>query len=114
MGLFSKKKKTGGSFEFRVSDAVQVPRRGYLLRLKLLSGTPALDDLSPGSKLRVAAPRGGARTISVKDFSATAGFPSQEKLDRYRELDIVIDQEDGLVDGEEIQIGWVASGPVED
>lgn len=115
MGLFSKKKKSaGGPFRFRISDSVAVPLRGYLLRLKLQEGTPALEDLSPGRRLRVRSPNGSERLIYVKDFSATEGFPSQEKLDERRELDIVVAQEDGLLDGEEIQIGWVASGPVED
>ena len=85
-----------------------------LLRLKVLSGTPALNDLSPGSKIRVRAPDGSERTITVKDFSVTSGFPSQERLDRYRELDLIVDHDDGYGDGNEIQIGWVASGPVRD
>jgi hypothetical protein len=115
MGLFSKKKSAaGGPFRFRVSDSVAVPLRGYLLRLKLQEGTPSLKDLTPGRQLRVRSPLGSERVIRVKDFSATEGFPSQEKLDKRRELDIVIDHEDGLVDGEEIQIGWMASGPVDE
>lgn len=114
MGLFGKKDKERGPFQFRVSDAVAVPLRGYLLRLKLQEGTPALADIAPGKKLRVRGPTGGERMIRVKDYSATEGVPSQKKLDARGELDIVIAQEDGLVDGEEIQIGWVASGPVND
>ncbi len=114
MGLFGKKKKASGPFRFRVSDSVAVPLRGYLLRLKLQDGTPALTDIAPGKKLRVRGPDGGERVIRVKDYSATEGFPSQEKLDDRRELDIIIESSDGLVDGEEIQIGWTASGPVND
>lgn len=114
MGIFGKKKKTSAPFQFRVSDAVQVPLRGYLLRLKLVDGVPALADVSPGRKLRVHAPGGGERVIAIKDFSATAGFPSQAKLERTRELDIVVDSADGLLDGKEIDIGWTASGPIED
>jgi hypothetical protein len=114
MGLFTKQKKKSEPFQFRVSDAVAVPLRGYLLRLKLQDGTPALTDIAPGKKLRVRGPSGGERVIRVKDYSATEGVPSQDKLDKRRELDIVIAHEDGLVDGEEIQIGWIASGPVND
>jgi hypothetical protein len=114
MGIFSKKKKPSGPFQFRVSDSVQVPLRGYLLRLKLLDGTPGLADLSPGRRIRVRAPNGTERVITIKDFSATAGFPSQEKLEKQRELDIVVDAEDAIVEGHEIEIGWIASGPVED
>ena len=114
MALFSKKKKAGGAFQFRISDAVAIPRRGYLLRLKILSGTPDIDDLAPGSTIRVTAPDGTERTITVRDFSVTGGVQTQERLDRYRELDIIVDQDDGYGAGDEIQIGWVASGPVED
>jgi hypothetical protein len=115
MGLFGKKKKKSSTpFQFRVSDSVAVPRRGYLLRLRLLNGEPALADVAPGRKLRVRGPQGGERIVVIKDYSATEGFPSQEKLDTRRELDVIVDQSDGLVDGQEIQIGWMASGPVSD
>jgi hypothetical protein len=114
MGLFGKKKKDSGPFQFRISDSVAVPRRGYLLRLKLLNGAPALDDVAPGRKLRVRGPTGDERVIVIKDYSATEGKPSQDKLDKFRALDIVVAQDDGLQDGREIGIGWMASGPVED
>ena len=114
MGIFSNKKKSGGPFRFRVSDSVQVPLRGQLLRLKLLEGEPALPDVSPGRKIRVQSPDGKQGVIVIKDFSATAGFPSQEKLERYRELDIVVAAQDAVLEGEEIEIGWTASGPVDE
>lgn|SRR5687767_12301890 len=114
MGLFSKKKKTSTPFKFRVSDAVQVPLRGQMLRLKLLDGEPGLADVSPGKKIRVHSPNGGERVIVIKDFSATAGVMSQEKLDRYRELDVVVESHDATIDGAEIEIGWMATGPVKD
>lgn len=114
MGLFTKKKKSGGPFRFRVSDSVQVPLRGYLLRLKLLEGEPGMVDVSPGRKLRVHGPSGSERTIVIKDLSVTAGVQSQERLERTRELDIVVEASDGMVNGEEIEIGWTASGPVQD
>jgi hypothetical protein len=114
MGLFSKKKKESGPFEFRISDSVAVPRRGYVLRLKLLNGAPALDEVAPGRKLRVRGPTGDERIVVIKDYSATEGKPSQDKLDKFRALDIVVGQDDAMVDGREIGIGWMASGPVED
>jgi hypothetical protein len=114
MGLFGKKKKSSGPFQFRVSDSVAVPRRGYMLRLKVLDGAPALRDVAPGRKLRLRGPNGSERVVVIADYSATEGFPSQEKLDERRELDIVVSQDDGVVNGEEIDIGWTASGPVEE
>ena len=112
MGLFSKKKKSSGPFKFRVSDSVQVPLRGQMLRLKLLDGQPVLGDVSPGRKIRVQSPSGSERVIVIKDFSATAGVMTQEKLERYRELDVVVESQDAVIDGAEIEIGWTASGPV--
>ena len=114
MGIFGKKKKNSEPFQYRISDSVQVPLRGYLLRLKLVDGTPALDDVSPGRKLRVQVPGGGAHEITIKDFAVTAGSPSQERLERTRELDIVVDARDALLDGREVDIGWMVSGPVEE
>ena len=114
MGLFSRKKKSAGPFKFRVSDSVQVPLRGYLLRLKLIDGVPALADVAPGKKIRVQAPGGAERVIAIKDYSATEGFPTQEKLERTRELDIIVAPDAGVVDDQEIDIGWTASGPVEE
>ena len=114
MGLFSKKKKSAGPFKFRVSDSVQVPLRGQMLRLKLLDGVPGLADVSPGRKIRVHSPSGAERVIVIKDFSATAGVMTQEKLERYRELDVVVEAHDAVIDGSEIEIGWTASGPVDE
>ena len=42
-----------GSFRFRVSDAVQVPLRGMLLRLRLNEGAPSVKDLAVGRTLRL-------------------------------------------------------------
>jgi hypothetical protein len=110
--MFGKKKKTSEPFQFRVSDSVQVPLRGYLLRLKLVGGVPALADVSPGRRLRIQTASGEEGEVTIKDFSATAGFMSQEKLERTRELDVVV-ANDALIGGREIEIGWMASGPVE-
>lgn len=105
----------GGPFRFRVSDAVDVPLHGHLLRLKLLEGEPALGALEPGSRVRVRSPdddaRGG-RVVEVQGFSATGGRPTQERLERKRELDIIISDEDAAGDGEPVRIGWLVEGPV--
>ena len=112
MGLFGSKKKTGAPFQFRVSDAVEVPLRGYLLRLKVGSGEPALEDLAAGKEIRLRSTNGSERTIKVRDISVTVGAPSQERLDRTHELDVVVDAADAIVDGEIANIGWTVSGPV--
>ena len=108
MGLFGKEKK-GGAFEFKVSDAVEVPLRGYLLRLKLASGDPAIGDVGPGKRIRLRAPDGAENVITVMDWSVTQGPPSQKRLDRTRELDVMIEGKDATIDGRVVDIGWTAS-----
>ena len=109
MGLFSKQRKTGGTFQFRVSDAVEVPLRGYLLRLKLLSGEPSLGDIEPGTAIKLRSPSGAERVVTIKDYSVVQGVASQKRLDRTRELDIVIDGPDAVIDGEVVDIGWMVT-----
>lgn len=104
--------EVGGPFRFRVSDALDVPLRGYLLRLRLLEGRPDIDDLSPGSRLLLRSPDGEERQVRVEDFSTTGGRQTQERLDRYGELDIMISNDDALgEDGRAIDIGWIVLRP---
>ena len=114
MGLFGGRKKSSGPFQFRVSDAVEVPHRGYLLRLKLISGDPAVADLRAGKRIRLRSPNGGERIVTIKDTATTIGPVSQTRLDRTREYDVVVDTPDAVVNGELIEIGWEASGPAND
>ncbi|MGQ0562860.1 MAG: hypothetical protein ACT443_13420 [Gemmatimonadota bacterium] len=113
MGIFGNGKAGGGSFEFRVSDSVEVPLRGYLLRLKLLSGDPALGDVAPGRKIRLRAPDGTEGVVTVKDYAITQGTASQKRLDRTRELDVLIEARAAVINGRLVEIGWIATGPEE-
>jgi hypothetical protein len=100
----------GGPFRFRVSDVVEVPLRGVLLRLRLVDGKPSMNDLGVGASLRLRSPDGVERDVRVTAHAVTGGRPTQERLDRVRELDVLI--EDGAP-GEPIGIGWIASGPAD-
>ena len=110
----SRAKSATGPFRFRVSDALSVPLRGYMLRLRLVDGVPALADVSAGRKLRLKSPEGTTRTVSIKDVAVTTGAMTQELLEKNRVLDVVISQPDASADGEWIEIGWEATGPVDD
>jgi hypothetical protein len=114
MGIFSSKKTSGEPYEFRVSDAVEVPLRGYLLRLKLLRGEPAIGEIAPGKRIRLRSPEGIEGVVVIKDYSVTQGAPSQKRMDRTRELDVMIEGRDAVVNGRAVDIGWTASGPAED
>ena len=111
MGLFGSRKKSEGPFQFRVSDSVEVPLRGYLLRLKLLNGEPAIGDLAPGRKIKLRSPGGAERVVVIKANSVTQGPASQSRLDRTREFDIVIAAADAVTNNEAVDIGWTAVGP---
>lgn len=105
----SRKKGIGGTpFTFRVSDVVDVPLRGTMLRLRLAAGSPSMVHLAVGSTLRLRSPAGAERTVRVTAHAVTGGRPTQERLERARELDVVIAEDEA---GEPIEIGWTASGP---
>ncbi|HSJ26440.1 MAG TPA: hypothetical protein VK929_17305 [Longimicrobiales bacterium] len=111
LGFRRKSSAKGGAFQFRVSDVVDVPLRGRVLRLRVVDGTPALDDLAVGRDLLLRSPSGEDRRVRITAHSVTAGKPSQERLDRTGEFDVLIDE--GSVAGDPIEIGWMAHGPVQ-
>jgi hypothetical protein len=95
-------------YRFRVSDAYLVPLRGWMLRLKLLDGTfdPAM--LKPGGRLRLTAPDGEERTVTVLGLGATGGRQKRDRVDAYREFDVVIPGDDAVRHGRPVDLGWVA------
>lgn len=95
-------------FRFNVSDAYFVPLRGWMLRLKLTDGDFEPSMLKPGSSFTLVAPDGEKRTARVAGWSVTAGTQKKDRVDTYREFDIVIPQEDAVVDGLEVNVGWTA------
>lgn len=105
-----RKGRSGGAFAFRVSDVVDVPLRGTVLRLRVTDGTPSMADLGVGSVLLLRSPDGAERRVTITGHAVTGGKPTQERLDRVRELDILIADDEAGGD-EPIEIGWMASGP---
>lgn len=100
-------------YTFRVSDSLDVPLRGRMLRLRLVEGTPSMKALAVGKSLRVESPDGVTREVPILAHSVTSGMPTQKRLDRTRELDVIVDGEAAGA-GDPIGIGWLASGPVEE
>ena len=98
---------SGGTFLFRVSDVVDVPLRGTLLRLRLIEGQPSMRDLGIGRQLRIRDGDGADREVAIVAHAQTGGRATQERLDRTRELDVMVPDGSGP-----IEIGWLASGPV--
>jgi hypothetical protein len=110
MPVFRRQRRArGGAFEFRVSDVVAVPLRGTMLRLRLVEGSPSLEDLAVGRELVLRGPAGAERRVRIRAHSVTIGKPAQARLDRTGELDVIIEDDSG---GEPIEIGWLAGGPL--
>src|SRR5687768_8015306 len=101
-------------FEYNVSDSMSIPLRGQLLRLKLVSGAPSVKALEAGKRIRLRAPDGRERVIHILDHAITGGTVTRNRLDRTRELDIVVPANEASIDAEPIGIGWQISGPVAD
>lgn len=94
-------------FTFRISDVYQVPRRGWVVRLKLLEGTPSVNRLKPGATLWLTSERGEGRSVGIKDIAVTSGRVTQERFERKKELDVLISDEDAAA-GPPLRIGWRA------
>ncbi len=103
-------KSPNGAYRFRVSDTVDVPLRGVMLRLKLLEGVPALEGLEPGETIRLVSPNGESRSAKVLALSVTGGRATQEQLERNRQLDVVISPEAAREGGRPVEIGWFVIG----
>src|SRR5690606_27439309 len=101
----------GSAFSFRVSDVVEVPLRGTVLRLRVAQGKPSMSDLRIGSKLRLRSPAGAERDVTIAAYATSSGKATQARLDRVRELDVLIRDEEAT-SSDPIEIGWTASGPV--
>lgn len=95
-------------FHFRVSDAYFVPLRGWMLRLKLLGGDFDPTMLKPGKSLRLRAPDGEERAVTVQGLSVTGGFQKKDRVDEYKEFDLVISTQDAVRDDRPVAIGWDA------
>lgn len=104
--------KASGTYRFNVSDALDVPLRGFLLRLRLLDGAPAAGDIGAGTRLRLVAPDGRDRIVTVTGKSLTGGRNGQRRLDGTGQLDVLISSEDAYAGDEAVGIGWKAEGPI--
>jgi hypothetical protein len=103
--------RQGDEFRFRVSDAVVVPLRGLMLRLRLLGGKPSIRDLAVGRRVQVTSPSGESRELAIVAHSVTGGRQTQKRLEQLGELDIVVAEVDGATGGTPVDIGWVVTGP---
>lgn len=105
--------KQGGSYRFNVSDALDVPLRGFLLRLRLLEGSPSTKDIGAGTRLRLVGPDGRERVVTVAAKSLTGGRNTQGRLDRTGQLDVIISSEEAYAGNDPVGIGWRAEGPID-
>jgi hypothetical protein len=107
-----KASEKSGPFRFNVSDALDVPLRGFLLRLRLVEGTPSVASLDPGTRLRLVAPDGRDRVVTVAAKSVTGGRNTQSRLEKTGQVDVIISSDDAYAGNEPVGIGWKAEGPV--
>ena len=97
------------SVQYKVSDSMSIPYRGHLLRLKVASGAPSVKQMMTGARLRVSGPDGEQGEVEVIGHAKMGGQPTQARLERTRELDVVIPAAQAVIDGARIEIGWTVS-----
>ena len=108
-----KTSNSSGTARFNVSDALDVPLRGFLLRLRRVDGDVSVKDVVPGTQLRLTSPDGTQqRTVTVRGKSLTGGRNTQERLEKTGQLDVIVSNEDAYAGDHAIGIGWTAEGPV--
>lgn len=88
---------------FLVLDAMDGPREGQILRLRLQSGdAPPLRSLK-GARLAGQGPRGEVAMVRVRGFPTFGGKPSDARLRRTGRVDVHVTPEDG---GNPIGLQW--------
>lgn len=107
-----KMKPEGGTGRFNVSDALDVPLRGFLLRLRLVDGDVSASDIASGTRLRLTGPEGAERVVTVRDKSLTGGRNTQERLGKTGQIDVIIGSDEAYAGGVPVGIGWAAEGPL--
>ena len=105
-------KSSSGTGRFNVSDALDVPLRGFLLRLRHLDGDVSVKDIDAGTRLRLRAPDGSERLVTVHGKSLTGGRNTQERLAKTGQIDVIIGNDDAYAGDVPIGIGWTAEGPL--
>ncbi len=89
-----------------------MPLRGQLLRLRVTAEALPLSAVAVGSVLTVHAPDGRARDVHILDHSITGGRVTQGRLDRVRELDVIVPSQEAFIDGDTIGIGWTVRAAI--
>ena len=95
---------------FLVIDAMDVPHRGRVIRLRLQGGQPpSLRDLK-GALLQAQSPQGDRETLKVIGFFLPGGRPSDARLSRTGRVDLLVELEGGM-DRPEVSTRWEVTGP---
>jgi len=96
---------------FRVIDAMNLPYRGRLVRLRLAEGSaPPIRDLK-GGRLLARSPEGGEEILRVLDFAVVGGRPTDVRLARTGRIDLVVDSDDGKR-APSVAAHWKVTGPL--
>lgn len=97
----------------QVSDVVDVPLRGQVLRLRVTDQVPRLAEVAVGRRLRLRGPQGEEQIVRIVDYSITGGKVTQERLERVRELDVLVEADDNSKQRVPVDFGYTVE-PISD
>jgi hypothetical protein len=96
----------------KVSDVVDVPMRGQVLRLKVTGAVPNVAQLAVGRRLRLRSPAGEEHVVRIVDHSVTGGVVTQKRMERVREFDVLIKSDNEEVTHVPVGFGYTVE-PIE-
>jgi hypothetical protein len=101
----------GTKMVFRVIDAMDVPHKGRLIRLRLQGGEPLPVRKIRGARFLARSPSGDEETIEVQGFAMVGGRPSNDRLARTGRIDLLVTSKET---GERplVATRWEVRGPV--
>ena len=97
---------------FKVSDIMDGPHKGWILRLRLHTGeAPTIKEIK-GARMALRSAEGVSREVVVRSFPTFGGKPSDDRLARSGRLDVSVEPADSGAEAPSVVERWELVGPL--